>query len=265
MKRIVIAGLALLFSIGIACAQDQAPTRVELLVPGADLVPNANVRSGDEFWGLFLTRTGYVLAPTEIRVQTCSNWQGRSVRRVHAKSETQPLFLIAGALDLKKGMVKTAFTGEKFLFPGESLVLPGDEDPCCKESYVLKAYGNVVENFKQNLIYDYATQITSGDLSQVLDYYKSPQESAKTRPTKFAVLNVTDHLVKSDLAKQKELPILIWSGDLDNDEKLDFFMWWPCPGKGAGVYSLFLSSPAKPGNLVKKISVGVRVPKNSAE
>lgn len=265
MKRIVVAGLVLLISIGVACAQNQTTPRVELLVPNADLVPNPDVKSGDEFWGLFCTRMGYVLLPTEIKVAICSDAQGRKVMRVYPQSETQPMFLVSGVPDLKNGMVKTAFTGEKFFFPGESLVLPGDEDPCCKETYVLKVYGNVVNSFNRNLVYDYAMQVSSGDSSQVLDHYKSPQDSAKTRPSKIAVLNVTDHLVKSDLAKQKELPVLVWAGDLDNDGKLDFFMWWPCPGKGAGVYSLFVSSLAKSGDLVKKIPVGVRLPKNAEE
>jgi hypothetical protein len=160
-------------------------------------------------------------------------------------------------LPLKSGKVKTLFLGSQFLYPGGAFSLTngeqeqGTQTPT-EDRYVLRAFGCAVDRFKKNLIYDYTAKLFRGNQSQVLDYYKVANTS---RPSRYGVLDVTDHQVTCDLREDMRLPALIWAGDIDNDNKPDLFMWWPCPGKDAGVFSLFASSAAKNNDLVAKIPV----------
>ncbi len=258
MKRMLLALLLMVTCINISYAVDNAGSPVGLIVPNSNLLPNAAIRSGDELMGLYCTNVGYMLMPTVVQIESGVDTLNRKVMRVHTKSEMQPLFLMAGIPQVKPGKVPTLFSGEKFLYPGESFVLPSADEQCGGNDYVLRAYGKVVNQAGANLIYDYAIKVFNGANSQVLDHYKSAP-GLKWKPGKFAVLNLPDATLGEDPTPTVDLPTLLWAGDVDSDGKLDLFMWWPCPGKSAGVYSLFLSSASKPHQLMVKIPAGIRL------
>ncbi len=260
MKRIVLAIVVVVFAIGASFAGDQIPIATKIIIPDTDLIPISGVKDGDELMGLYCSTVGYMLAPTLISVEKALDEFSRPVMRVKAKSESRPLFLITGVSNFKPGIVPTFFSGEKFLFPGESLVLTSPEDACSPGYSVLQAFGKAVNRRNRDLIYDYKVKLNSGDKVQVLDYYKTSKSPKTYKPGQTAVLDITDHLITTDLSREMELPILIWAGDIDRDNNPDLFMWWPCPGKNAGVYSLFLSSKAGKSDLVAKTPVGVRLP-----
>ena len=90
--------------------------------------------------------------------------------------------------------------------------------------------------------------------NQILEYYKVAGNPQTTRPSQYGILDVTNLPGRCYPEELRRVPVLLWAGDLDRDEKPDLLMWWPCPGKDAGVYELFLSSKTKGTNLVEKIS-----------
>jgi hypothetical protein len=253
-----------LIMVAAANAQQAGTCEITVLAPNADLLPNPKVKSGDALFGLYKTNLGYVLLPSKILVESGVDSRCRKIMRVRVEEESQPLFLVSGAPSLSAGKVKTIFAGDKFLFPGESFTLRNDEQEASairlEDLYILRAFGRAVDRFKKSLIYDYTIKMSRGDRIQTLEYYKAADDSRSTVPSKYAVLDVADHGVKADLGATKRLPVLLWAGDLDRDGKPDLFMWWPCPGKDAGVYSLFMSTTAKDGELVAKNPVIVRVP-----
>jgi hypothetical protein len=267
MKKIVLCGLCFILSVVITSwAQQPGRSDVSLLVPNYDLIPNEKIRSGDTVFGLYNTDLGYVLLPAKIVVETGVDDRSRKIMRIRVQDDNQPLFLIAGLPTLKPGKVNTLFSGDKFLFPGEAFVLASDDryHPPEEDRYVLRAYGSAVNRSDRSFLYDYVVKLYRAARSQTLDYYRVEDDSRKPQPSKHGVINVTEHLVTGDLRDRMELPVLIWAGDVDRDDKPDLFMWWPCPGKDSGVFSLFLSSTARNDDLVTKIPVGVRV-QNSEE
>jgi hypothetical protein len=247
-----------------ANAEQAGPCQITVLTPNADLLPNPTVKSGETLFGLYKTDLGYVLLPSKVLVESAVDSRCRKIMRVRVEDENQPLFLVSGPPSLRAGKVKTIFAGDKFLFPGESFTLRNDEQGASgieqQDSYILRAFGRAEDRFKKYLIYDYTMKMARGHRIQTLEYYRATDDSHSTAPSKYAVLDVTDPGVRADLDATKRLPVLLWAGDVDRDEKPDLFMWWPCPGKDAGVYSLFLSSMAKDGELVAKNPVIVRVP-----
>lgn len=253
MNKTACAFTLVMVFCAIAFAQSAPKTDVFILVPNCSLFPVSNVKSGATLPGLYYNRDRYVVEPTKIVVDTFVDTQGQQVMRVYAKGNRQPVLLISG-LDVKPGPVKTVYSGGKFLFPGESLPIYLSDQPKPKDNYVLKAYGNAVRNSDQDLIYDYSMKLLRDNQSQTLDYYKP---GVVERALGVAVLNVSEH-TPQELAKKMNLPVLVWAGDLDGDNKLDLFTWWPCPGKSGGVYSLFFSSTAPEGKLVTKVSAGAR-------
>jgi hypothetical protein len=265
MKRVAFfASCLVLFLVTISIAQQPMQSCVSIVAPGYNLIPNGKIKTGDTLYGLYDTNLGYVLLPSKIEVDSGVDARCRKFMTVVVEDKLMsPLFLVAGLPNLKCGKVKTLSPGHKFLFPGQTfnLTTGGQEaeaQNAGQNGYLMRAFGCAVSRLNKSLIYDYSVKLTHGDQSQILDYYRVKDEQ-KYVPGEFGVFDVTDHPVTRDLRDNMGLPVLIWAGDVDRDGKPDLFMWWPCPGKDAGVFSLFLSSTAKQGDLVRKVSVGVRL------
>lgn len=256
MKRIAFLIVCLvLLLISMSAAQSEK-SDIVIVVPDRNLWPNPDIKTGDTMFGLYNTKVGFVVLPSKIVVEAGADDQCRKFMKIRAEEAAQPLFLVGG-LPLKSGKVKTVFLGNQYLNPGGKFPWTVEEQeqgsPIPPENrYVLRAFGCAVDRFKKSLIYDYSVKLFRGDQSQTLDYYKVADTS---RPSRYGVLDVTDHQMTSGPREDMRLPVLIWAGDIDNDGKPDLFMWWPCPGKDAGVYSLFVSSAAKNNDLVAKIPV----------
>ncbi len=253
--------LLLALSVTTATAQDGGASRISLVVPKCNMFPNPDLKSDDVLFGLYSTNVGFLLLPSKISVTSGTDDRCAPYTRVDVNFPEEPLFLVKGLPDLKTGPIKTAFSGNKFLYPGEPvlLYLPTKEnDKAEAKPQILRAAGNAVESGRDTLVYNYKIKLKDGDRSQALDFYRTATLPGTARPPKYGVLNLTEHEVEYDLCRHMELPTLIWAGDLDSDGKQDLFMWWPCPGKAVGIYSLYLSSRATDGNLVGKIPLGVR-------
>lgn len=253
--------LLLALSVTTATAQDGGASRISLVVPKCNMFPNPDLKSDDVLLGLYSTNVGFLLLPSKINVTSGTDDRCAPYTRVEVNFPEEPLFLVKGLPDLKTGPIKTAFSGNKFMYPGEPvlLYLPTKEhDKAEAKPQILRAFGNAVESGKDTLIYNYKIQLKDGDRSQALDFYRTAAPPGTGRVPKYGVLDLTEHEVEYDLCSHMELPTLIWAGDLDGDGKQDLFMWWPCPGKDAGIYSLYMSSRAADGSLVSTIPVGVR-------
>ncbi|MBI5252690.1 MAG: hypothetical protein HY912_24610 [Desulfomonile tiedjei] len=260
-RTIVCSVLILALSVAAATAQDRDESQISLIVPKCNMFPNPDLKSEDVLFGLFVSNIGHLLLPARITVTSGVDDRCDKFTKVDVSYPEVPLFLIRGLPDLKTGSIKTAFSGSKFIYPGQPVLLslPDQEKGQMEVApTMLRAFGNAVEHGKDTFVLSYKIELRAGDRNQTLDFYRNSPASRGSHARKFGVLNLTDHAVKFDLTRHMEVPTLIWAGDLDADGKIDLFMWWPCPGRTAGVYYLYLSSAAKDGDLVAKIPVGVR-------
>ncbi len=262
MKKTIMWVLLLMaLPLAIAAAQNSGGNQISLVVPRCNMFPNPDLKSDDVLFGLFPTNIGFLLLPAKITVNSGIDDRCDKYTKVDVNYPEEPLFLIKGLPDLKTGSIRTVFSGSKFIYPGEpiSLTMPDQEKGRMgKTPQMVRAFGKAAEHGDDVLVYDYKVELQKGERSQTLDYYRNSAPPASERGRRFGVLNLTDHMVKYDLTKHMEVPTLMWAGDLDTDGEIDLFMWWPCPGKAVGIYTLYLSSAAKNGNLVAKIPVGVR-------
>lgn len=266
MKKIAFFAVCFVFTtIGVSGAAQSDKSEIKLLVPNVTLIPSQDVKSGETMFGLYNTDLGYVLLPSKIVVESGVDDRCRKNMKVRVEGEKQPVLLVSGLSSLKSGKVKTVFSGRRFLFPGESFVLKNDEQeggcpPPLSDRYVLTALGRAVNHADRDLIYDYAVKMSRRGQSQTLEYYKAAENAQPDRPTQYGILDVTNLPGRCHPEDVKRVPVLTWAGDLDRDGKPDLFMWWPCPGKDAGVQELFLSSKAKGTNFVEKIPSVVLTP-----
>lgn len=259
MKKIAFFAVCFVFTmITVAVAEQSDKSEIKLLVPKVALVPSEDVKSGDTMFGLYSTDLGYVLLPSKIIVESGVGDRCRKIMKVWVEGEKQPVFLVSGLSSLKSGKVKTVFSGRRFLFPGESFVLKNSEQegecpPPLQDRYVLTALGRAVNHAGKDLIYDYSMNMSRGGQVQTLEYYKVTENPQTARPSQYGILDVTNLPGRCYPEEVKRVPVLTWAGDLDRDGKPDLFMWWPCPGKNAGVQTLFVSSTAKGTDFVQKI------------
>jgi hypothetical protein len=256
MKNTVILVLLLLALSSVnAVAQNQDSRKISVAVAECNMFPNPDLKSGDVLYGLFSSNIGYLLLPVKIGVTQGVDDRCNKFTRVDMDYPETPVFMIKGIPDLKTGLIKTAFSGKKFIYPGESVSISMRDDEkgrLEKRPRSLSAFGDVREDGNLTLLTNYKVELQDGNDRQVLDFYRN------STPRGRGVLTLSNNSITPGSTTGMDSPTLMWAGDLDADDKIDAFMWWPCPGKGAGVYSLFLSSLAKNGDLVAKMPVGVR-------
>lgn len=251
--------LIILLCASVSGAQDTARDKPILIVPQINMFPNSEIKSDEILLGFFPSSVGPLILPAKITVTYGIDHRRNKIVRAEVGFPEQPLFLIKGLPDLKTGPVRTAFLGDRFIYPGESILFmpPWKSGDNARESNpLLRSFGNVIKAGPRTFVRNYRAEFTDGEKTQVLDYYKTRNRPDIQDPAPKAVLDLTEHGIKYDLTKHMELPTLLWAGDIDSDDKLDLFMWWPCPGRSAGVYTLYLSSLAREGNLFGKLQVG---------
>ena len=134
-------------------------------------------------------------------------------RYVRANQPSEPIFLIRGSSRVHEGQVRTVFHGKMFLKPLQEIKF---------------------------------------ELS-----HKDPYELSASRDNANYLLTLEQHddyqLLMSQKLDEENEPLVIWIGDLDDDNKLDFFIYTG-PGTHGSEYALFLSSYAEHGKLVKKVA-----------
>jgi hypothetical protein len=207
-----------------------AQQKVELLFAGDHLGDRAWPRTGETWLGLYRTMPGFRLAPTKVKVERVPDRCAGSATRISAEGAEVPYLLVRGHPGFRAGPVDTAFAGNDFLYPAQSLsVKIGKPD----RWYSLQALGDAS---KGGLIRDYTVQLHSSEFP-----------------------NVGHVFSKLPLVEMENTPNLQWAGDLDRDGRLDLLFRTPIGGHSKR-YVLFLSSAASPPDLLKAVASFDRFP-----
>ena len=180
-----------------------------------------------EWYGLIRQEDKYVLKKIKIKVDSrhdaIMDSEGKSTgKRVTTTATAEPIILINGLTDVQEVEIPSVELKKKILYPGEqmSVKLKG-------EWTSISAYGTVSPG---QSIRSYMLQISS-----TTDGHRTKQI--------FAGANGFDDSMIS----------FIWAGDIDGDGALDLIMDLS-NHYNVGRLTLFLSSKADPGQLIKRVA-----------
>lgn len=190
------------------------------------------VKSGEIWLGLFEENGKFCLRNTKVRVrpERRQNYGNDVVIRV--KDKTEPKFLLKNADNLREGKIETLFNrptykeaerlGIELTSLNKGFV---QEFQLGKRKYTLRVKAGLTTAQDKILV----LILESGNASQII--------------------STTSYFEKGDYVGD-----LLWVGDLDRDGKLDLYMNYYTYEKGGYGSSLFLSSEAEKGKLVKEIA-----------
>ncbi len=213
---------------------------------------NVTACDGESWFGLFPTENGFELKQCKVRVVPFRDFcmgdteEEKTGREVCVEGEVEPLFLIHGMDTLQEGDVETCIKLEKphnsgiFLFPGQHLSarlpIPGKSAGATR-LYALVALGEAVE-------------ADPGLGYAVMRHYQIVLNRTQAAAQELTGSQILREYAEFDLEGP---PKLIWAGDLDRDGQLDVFMN-TYHEYAAREYTLFLSSMAEMGELVKEVA-----------
>ncbi len=180
-------------------------------------------KTGEQWFGLFGRDLNYELRQTKVTVSDSETTGGLYDRFVSVDQKTQPLLLIKGMPGLSNRKVHSVLSTPTFVFPAESKSFKFDDHTY----YDFTSFGEAVDETVDVVINNYELRLRSGRRSQVV--------------ASFARIGSDKH------------PMIFWAGDLDGDGKLDFIMD-TAAHYNVVEYTLFLSSAAEAGKLVKKVA-----------
>ncbi len=217
----VIASLAVWLLLTGTNAPGQVSTEpAHLLMPGGFQTRTRPELGNQEWFGVYATPTGHELRRTLVTVEDTPYGCGGSGRKISAQGSATPLFLVAGLPGLKAGPIDTAFEGRRFVHPGESIPLKLNEGGW----YTLEGFGTARPGVGGVDFREYQVVLRIGDHRQILQTYPRVNVDAPPR--------------------------LLWAGDIDRDNRVDLLQ-----GHDVYHYVLFLSSIAKPGDLVAQAAI----------
>ena len=188
-------------------------------------------KNGENWLGFFYDGDNSYLQETQVEIVHKNEINRSDQKQVSIKFQKKnPLFIIKDAKKLKEGNATTLFSA-KTLEEDESDYNFNKMDRGFLREYKL---GDRIYTFQ---VKDALTKsgdevlalvLTEGNVSQTITYGAYYDEYC--------------------------LGYLLWVGDLDGDEKLDFYMEYENFEKGYFSSSLFLSSEAEKGELVKQVA-----------
>lgn len=191
---------------------------------------NEVTAKSEEVWlGLFPTQCGYELKSTTISVKPVhdavvdSDTSIKTGWLVDVNSLSEPIVLIRGTKNLKECSVKTYSSGPRTLIPGTAINITTKGD---KNSYSLCPNSKSEQIQGGTLYTDYTLKLSFDSASQVIAAFDGLDDS---------------------------IPVLVWAGDIDGDGKLDLLLDLT-NHYNVSQYTLFLSSAAKTGELVRKVT-----------
>ncbi|MBI1807320.1 MAG: hypothetical protein HYR76_09755 [Ignavibacteria bacterium] len=207
--------------------QKKTQSKFQLLFVGNYHAGEISANSGETWYGLFPSESGYELLATKIMVKAAHDIivdqdpSQQSGLKVSVDQPSRPLFLVKGPFPFKNGSIKSVFSGHQYLTSIHHLILNlGDTI-----QYNLTTTGELIEghssftNFKVNL--------TFGKIHQTVATMRGTDEDGP--------------------------PSILWAGDLDRDGKLDLLLDLT-NHYNASEPTLFLSSQATEGKLVAKVA-----------
>ena len=191
-------------------------------------------KSGEKWLGLFGRGQDFRWRSVNIEVSRVhdeivdgENSRKKTGKKVSFKNEKDSLFLIKNASKLKEGKVITLFKG---LTPNEF----GESEEYSTE-------------LKSAFVFNYEI----GDKTYTLRVRKVFNEKLETVYALILESGMTKQILH--VSAEDYLGTLYWVGDLDGDEKPDFYLA-PWIQENNSEQSLFLSSEADKNNLVKKVA-----------
>ncbi len=191
--------------------------------------------SGEVWFGLYPSEDGFELIRSEISVEQVfdpimdADDSAGTGKKISVDYPTEPLFLVKGLENLIEGMVKTAFSGRRFIYPGETLSFEFEE----RDYYAMAAFGEVAD----------------AGIARPF-HFKYRDYQIKFSHTPWANTQLIASFAGLSIDRS---PALLWAGDLDRDGKLDLLMDLTYH-YNVTLYSLFLSSAAEGDKLVKLVS-----------
>jgi hypothetical protein len=186
--------------------------QVNLLLPGDHFARRAWPPSGQTWLGLYREPAGYVLRQVRVFVEPSPDTQVAAATRVRAQDGPHPMMFLQGPA-LRAGQVDTAYTGRRFLYPGEILSFQFGA-----QWYSVRAFGRALRRGSEAIFQDYelVLQLNAG---------------AQT---------VTQTIYRDSLLTLDNPPYLLWVGDLNRDRRPD--LYFSLPGGGySELYTLMLS------------------------
>lgn len=219
------------FDVGDEFFEERPDNRIKMLETGKGLrLDKVNVRSGDKMLGLFYEGDKTVLKNSTVTVTNDKKgWKNISVA-----NKTEPRFLVKPGT-FREGKVVTTFSGFS----------SNDDEP--------DDFGYETISFDQ---LKYRT-FQVGDNTYSFSLKKGLSRSGKNvlvllleNEENRQIINLTYYGGDYGSSEPYMGDNLLWAGDLDHDNKLDFYMEF-FNEKGSYWTGLFLSSKAEKGKLVK--------------
>jgi hypothetical protein len=205
--------------------QSESPA-VRIFFTGAFRSRAVTVKSGEEWFGLFPTQSGFELSRVTIKVEHVVAVAADT--KVSVNKPGEPILLIKGLANLAEGPIKTVFWGNIFLEPGHGLGL------------------KLTDNIRYGLIASGTTK-TEETGKHIINYAIKLIYNTRT------AINIrSQELVHRKGIDMDSPPKILWAGDLDRDEKLDLLMDLP-DHYIVRQPTLFLSSMAKKDQLLMQV------------
>lgn len=202
---------------GLLIPQIQNQSEPELMMAGWLQPGDVIGKTGDTWLGLYATKEGYELMQTTITVNDSEWADGIMVKYVNVNRHGEPIFLIRGIPSLSEGLVRGSFYGKTEITPRLGLRLKLDD------LYDLLAVND--------------TQRDGGRIFRI----------TLKKGSVYQIIASIDDMDPEGTAT------VLWAGDLDRDGKLDHFFYFSDGKTFRGGYTLFLSSQADEGKLVKRV------------
>lgn len=200
--------------------------------------------SGETWLGLFKENDKHFLRSEKIKIRRVhdeivdgDDEQSKTGKSVSVNGKNQPIFLLKNADSLKNGEIKTLFQG----------YIMDDVDKAAES-------GLTTDEMLATLKKGFAQKYKIGGKKYTLKVI----EAINKKQEKILALVLESNGAKKVLHTMKEeytnyLGVLYWAGDLDRDQKPDFYMELYV-NDNVTFRNLYLSSEARSGDLIKKVA-----------
>jgi len=194
---------------------------VQILMTGEFHKGEVNAQSGETWYGLFwngdstwLEKTAILVTPFHDEIME-DKPEEKTGKAVSTDPPRKPVFLVRGLTGLEDRTIKTAFVGDKNIYPGENILF-----------FIERKYiGGVLATGCVKT----STTPTGVDFESYSLYLFRANES---------------FLLADFKRLYHKLPRLIWVGYLDNDDRLDM-LWDMSVHYNGETFTLFMSSLAQ--------------------
>jgi hypothetical protein len=237
----ICALLLLLVLTGQAFVQTAKTAQISLIEAGEFFYEGVNVKNGERWLGLYVTEGGSSLVESRVTVKPLLDEEDKTQaigKIVGVDNPVKPLFLVKGATMLRPGPALTIYRDSE----SEEALLNSD-NLASRKSRQLKL-GDQEYQLNVEVL---APKTCPGDNPYPCVDIKLALVSGKQTQTLYSHENIPSAEADGGLWP----PIvwsLLWAGDADGDGKVDLYL------SDGSQTELFLSSQARPGQLIKSVA-----------